>query len=59
MNDEIKINKKKFAIELTIALVMIGFIVVAMMIKGSQEKAENELADSAKNHSVSINNDEL
>ncbi len=61
MNDEIKINKKKVAIELTIALVMIGFIVVAMMIKGSQEKAVNEIAESAANYSnsVSVNNDAL
>ena len=59
MNEEIKINKKKIAIELTIALVMIGFIVVAMIIKGSREKAVNEIAESATNHSVSINNDKL
>jgi trigger factor len=59
MNEEIKINKKKLTIELTIALAMIIFIVVAMIIQDSREKAENEIADSALNHSVSINNDDL
>ena len=61
MNEDTKINKKALTIELMIALVMIIFIVVAMVIKGKQEKAEAEIANNAANHSISanVNNDEL
>ena len=61
MNEDTKINKKALTIELMIALVMIIFIVVAMLIKGKQEKAEAEIANNAANHSISanVNNDEL
>ena len=61
MNEDTKINKKALTIKLMIALVMIIFIVVAMVIKGKQEKAEAEIAENALNYnySVSVNNDEL